>query len=315
MNIQTNNTEFPIFVSYAHEDISFLKELLKPFVPLKKQFGFHLWFDGCLEAGDVWESHIDHFLKQARAAILLISQDFMASSFIQEKELPILLKRHLEEHLTIIPILVGPVEIEDTYFSHIQFINPEHELKKLRKYDREVWYAKIAKQAKHIFLSNNLISKTNLNSDYYQNNHISEQAHIISWEAYVPPAFAVNEINHQLNRIFTQTQLNVAIIIFRRSIYYVQFAFYRELDKSSIVIEAISNYFLPADRPLSKLQIKYLIENFELAQPSNEMNFIGIAPFESTKDILSLSKITWEILDKIYNSPSDSKVEISAQGF
>ena len=314
---QTQNVKLSIFVSYAREDRKIVEGLRKPFAPLERKFGCELiWDDSRLSAGDPWRTQINCSLMEARIAILLVSQDFLASTFIQESELPILLVRYREGDLELIPVLVGPVDIEETGLADLQFLNPpELPLKKLSEYDQETWYLELAKRVKQILLTPSVGIDTSVSKTPWRpGDHQAQRTQVLThdWKATVPPVLAMDEISHQLHRIFTQTQFR-GFVVFRRPPYYVQFAFYRELDESSIVVEVVSNTHLPSDRPLSRLQIRHLLEELEFTQPSDEANLIMVAPFGSQEDVANLAKLTWHVLDKIFNCPVNLSLEVSGQ--
>src|SRR5262249_55588189 len=52
-----------------------------------------VWDDRSIPAGSNWLDEINKAIASARIAVLLVSQDFLASSFINRKELPDILKR------------------------------------------------------------------------------------------------------------------------------------------------------------------------------------------------------------------------------
>src|SRR6266853_3183668 len=81
-----------LFISYSHKDEDWLVKV-KTFLSNLEQQGMVRFLDDTqLQAGEKWRPQIDALLESARAAILLVSQDFLASNFIHDTELPALLK-------------------------------------------------------------------------------------------------------------------------------------------------------------------------------------------------------------------------------
>jgi len=99
-----------IFISYTQEDLQFrekLEQQLKPFLRNKQ---FHtIWADHQILPGQNWDSEIESNLKTADLVFLLISDDFFTSDYIDEKELPIIIKKKYQsKNCKVIPILVRP---------------------------------------------------------------------------------------------------------------------------------------------------------------------------------------------------------------
>ena len=53
------------------------------------------WTDQRIEEGQDWEQEIEEALDRATVAVLLISQRFLASDFVTEKEIPKILQREV----------------------------------------------------------------------------------------------------------------------------------------------------------------------------------------------------------------------------
>ncbi|SHN47430.1 TIR domain-containing protein [Cryptosporangium aurantiacum] len=101
-----------VFVSYSHADHAWLERLERHLRPLTRDQSLDLWSDRRLRAGDRWRDEIADALDRARAAILLVSSDFLASDFISEIELPALLRAAESGGCRIIPIVVSPCMFE-----------------------------------------------------------------------------------------------------------------------------------------------------------------------------------------------------------
>jgi tetratricopeptide (TPR) repeat protein len=95
-----------IFISYCRKDEKW-KDLIVTHlnVPAGER-SFTLWDDRKINPGTKWRREIQKALENAGAALLLVSADFLNSAFILEKEVPVLLRRHNEEGLPIIPVIL-----------------------------------------------------------------------------------------------------------------------------------------------------------------------------------------------------------------
>ncbi len=97
-----------VFISYSHADEEWKNRLVKQLRVLEPEGNFEVWDDRRIAAGDDWYPAIERALNEASAAILIISDDFLTSRFIQGEEVPRLLKRREEEGLRVIPLIVWP---------------------------------------------------------------------------------------------------------------------------------------------------------------------------------------------------------------
>jgi hypothetical protein len=98
-----------IFVSYSHADEKWRKEFETISKPLSRMEGIKFWSDRNLRAGE-WEAQIRGKIKDAVAAVLLVSANFLASDFIAEKELPALMQAYEQHRLMIFWMLLEPCD-------------------------------------------------------------------------------------------------------------------------------------------------------------------------------------------------------------
>jgi hypothetical protein len=104
-----------VFISYSHCDQSWIVEIKKFLTVLEQEGLIKLWDDSLIKAGDRWREAIDAALDSARAAVLLVSQDFLVSKFVTECELPKLLARAHRNGVKIFWIPVSPSTVADTH--------------------------------------------------------------------------------------------------------------------------------------------------------------------------------------------------------
>ena len=97
-----------IFISYSHADEEWKNRLVKQLNVLAFEGYFEVWDDRRIAAGDNWYPAIEAAINTASVAILLISEDFLTSSFIRGEEVPRLLRRRAEQGLRVIPLIIWP---------------------------------------------------------------------------------------------------------------------------------------------------------------------------------------------------------------
>lgn len=109
-----------VFISYAHEDEAFLKELVKHLGLLKRQGLITSWYDRQIVPGTNWTEAIDEQLEQASIILLLISPDFLASDYCYQVEMQRALGRHQAGRTRVIPISIRPCDWKSAPFAHLQ---------------------------------------------------------------------------------------------------------------------------------------------------------------------------------------------------
>lgn len=97
-----------IFVSYSHHDSPWRARLFDDYICTT--FGdCRIWTDAQIRAGDRWDEEINRRLQSSSVAVLLVSEHFLASKFITEREFPIIMAREREAALRVVWI---PIAIE-----------------------------------------------------------------------------------------------------------------------------------------------------------------------------------------------------------
>jgi len=97
-----------IFVSYAREDEPYRKRLHVHLTPAVRGREIRYWDDRAIAPGAAWAAEIQQAIQQSSIAILLVSADFFASTYIQDVEVPAVLEARAEGRLAVIPVIVGP---------------------------------------------------------------------------------------------------------------------------------------------------------------------------------------------------------------
>ena len=97
-----------VFISYSHEDKELMKRLKKHLGVLERQQLLDVWVDTKLKTGEKWKDRLHEEMSAARVAVLLISADFLTSDFVQDEEVPKLLKAHEDDGMCLFPVLLWP---------------------------------------------------------------------------------------------------------------------------------------------------------------------------------------------------------------
>ena len=114
-----------VFMSYAHTDNEsanpkerWLDRFLQFLRPLVRQQDLTIWSDQDIKVGEKWHERIESQLEAAKAVILLVSPGFLASDYIANNELPVLLKNAADRGVPVLPITISPCLYEETTFKY-----------------------------------------------------------------------------------------------------------------------------------------------------------------------------------------------------
>src|SRR5262245_39998537 len=136
---QARDGRADVVISYSHADEPLLRRLQIFLTPFERGGVFDYWDDKRIEPGKKWRNEIRRALMNAKVAILLVSDDFLASEFIRENELPPLLHAAKIGGTVILPVIVGPSAFSQIKgVSELQAVNdPKKPLKKLSGVQRD----------------------------------------------------------------------------------------------------------------------------------------------------------------------------------
>jgi hypothetical protein len=94
-----------IFVSYAHTDTKWLKELDPHLRGLERYAKVERVDDRKLLGGDAWDAEVKASLERADIILLIVTANFIGSDYIHRVELPAALRRRQDDGSIVIPVL------------------------------------------------------------------------------------------------------------------------------------------------------------------------------------------------------------------
>lgn len=141
-----------VFISYAHADEPWRKQVAQQLGVLEKQGLLDLWDDRKIRAGEDWYSQLHGEMSSARVALLLVSSAFLTSDFILREEVPKLFDKHCEGGMTLFPLVVKPCAWQVVpWLSRLQLRPPEGKaLSSLRGAKRDEALATVAREMAEI---------------------------------------------------------------------------------------------------------------------------------------------------------------------
>jgi hypothetical protein len=118
-----------VFISYSRKDAAWLEKVKKFLRPLEDQGLLRIWDDTDIRPGSQWLEEIKRSLESAQVAVFLITQNFLTSEFIVQKEFPVLLEKAKSRGCLIFWIAVSASTVDDSELSRFQAANdPKHPL-------------------------------------------------------------------------------------------------------------------------------------------------------------------------------------------
>ncbi|MEN3615260.1 TIR domain-containing protein, partial [Plantactinospora sp. ZYX-F-223] len=140
-----------VFISYSHRDADWLDRLKIHLSPLIRKGIVDVWADTRLNPGELWREELEAALSRARAAILIVTADFFASSFVQEVELPNLLEAARLDGCQVLPLIIKPSYFPYSEIGQFQAFNDAgRPLSGLTEHHQEQVLATVATSLVHL---------------------------------------------------------------------------------------------------------------------------------------------------------------------
>ena len=116
-----------VFFSYSHADRDWLNIVRSRFEVIPDHTAT-LWDNSLIAPGQFWDDEILKRLVRTRAAVLLVTHQFLFSNYIRQHELPFLLSQHRVGHLRIFWLLVERLGVAEDQMAPLNQIQAAHNL-------------------------------------------------------------------------------------------------------------------------------------------------------------------------------------------
>ncbi len=138
-----------IFISYSKKDSKWLAEVKMHLSILEHKYQLEIWDDTKIKIGNNWQEDIFHSIKRCKVAILLVSNNFLASEFILKRELPAILNKANIEGLVIFNVILDFCSFKESGLDKYQCLNdPRIPLEELKAAHRKRELVKLTTQLK-----------------------------------------------------------------------------------------------------------------------------------------------------------------------
>lgn len=111
-----------VFYSYSHKDERLRERLEVYLATLRRENRISEWHDRRITPAKDFEGEISANLEHADIILLLVSQNFIASDYIYDKELKRAMERHEASAASVVPIILSPCDWKTLSFGKLQVL-------------------------------------------------------------------------------------------------------------------------------------------------------------------------------------------------
>jgi len=134
-----------VFVSYSHADQRWVDRLKRHLRSILPAGSLEVWNDTRIKPGTLWRQEIADVLDSCRIVVLLVSADFLASEYVANEELPLILQKAQTGEMRVLPIILSPCAFDRTRLARFQPVNaPSSPMTSKSKTEQEMILSHVA---------------------------------------------------------------------------------------------------------------------------------------------------------------------------
>lgn len=114
-----------VFVAYSHSDKKYLADdsLLGHLRGLEHEGVAEFWYDERITTGDLWDDQIRQGIAESQIALVLVSELFLTSPYVNRVEISSFLKKRKDEGMVIFPVILSACDWEShEWLARTQFL-------------------------------------------------------------------------------------------------------------------------------------------------------------------------------------------------
>src|SRR5712692_4313777 len=108
-----------VFICYAHKDETLMRELEYQLKTLEQQNLITIWHDRKIIGGRDWKQEVEKRINSANIILLLVSADFMASTY-SSVEVHRAMERYNAGEAQVIPVILRYISWRGSDFGHLK---------------------------------------------------------------------------------------------------------------------------------------------------------------------------------------------------
>ncbi len=287
----TDRSASQVFISYSHTDKQWLDRLNVHIAPIKRKHSFAIWDDTTIKPGMNWDDEIKSALSSVQVAVLLVSADFLASEYIYNEELPVILNAAAAKGATVLSIIVSPCLLSSVpALAQIQSVNdPKNPLINQPDGKREELFMKVAEM-----ISEKLNEQPAADAWGAEDNEQPDEDMLADE--------TLAQIEKEIERFATNQQKGKFLVISIGEVY-VQLADFPGTE--GILFEAVSNKELPKEYKLNRAQTDELLASGFHAPDKYSDNYYVDCVLETPEDVQDIAMIAFQVLYGIHGFSID----------
>ena len=135
-----------VVVSYCDADRTWADRIKNGLVPLERQGLLTVWDESRIIPGTAWKEEMARAILGARVAVVILSPDYLASDFVHDEEMPLLLATAAKHGTLVVSVVVRPCLLAAAGKLSLwkPFNRPERPLSALSKSEQELELVRLA---------------------------------------------------------------------------------------------------------------------------------------------------------------------------